>query len=63
MQNCSSLALKLRKTFEIKEGGRKQKRRVMITKLIDCDYKVDLVSGGLAWAPCNCIWNLSWSWI
>jgi len=39
-----------------------KKERVMIAKLIDCDCKVDLVSGGLAWAPCNQIGNLFWSW-
>jgi len=32
----------------------------MIVKLIDCGCKVDLVSGGLAWALCNRIGNLSW---
>jgi len=31
-------------------------------KLIDCDCKVDLVSGGLGWAPCNRIGILSYSW-
>jgi len=54
MQNCSFLALKLRKKFEITSRGRKQKKeRVVIAKLIDCDFKVEMVSGGLAWAPCN----------
>jgi len=31
----------------------------MISKLIDFDCKVDLVSGGLAWAPCNRVGSLS----
>jgi len=40
-----------------------KKDREMIAKLIGCDCKVDLVSGGLAWAPCNWIGNLSWFWV
>jgi len=57
MQNCSSLALKLRKKFEIKHRGSKAKKR----ESYDC--KVDLVCGGLAWAPFNWIGTLSRSWI
>jgi len=62
MQNYSSLALKLRKKFEIKDRGRK-KERVIVATLIDYGCKADLASGGLAWAPCNRIRNLSWSWV
>jgi len=44
MQNCSSLTVKLRKKFEIKDGVWKQINR---ERSCDCkfDYKVELVSG------------------
>jgi len=60
-QNCNSLALKLRNKFEIKDGGRKQKKRdlwlqswlIVIAKLI--------WSG--IWAPRKRVGNLSRSWV
>jgi len=36
---------------------------MLIAKLIDCDCKVDLLSGGLEWPTFNHIANLSWSWV
>jgi len=46
MQNFSSLALKLRKNFEVNS---KKRENDLIAKRIDCDCIVYLVSGGLGW--------------
>jgi len=52
MQNLQLSSFKTEeeiKKLESKEGGiGRKKDEVMIAKLIDCDCKVDLVSGGLA---------------
>jgi len=41
----------------------KKEREVVIANVMDCDCKVDLVSGGLAWASWNRMGNLFWSWV